>query len=229
MDFEPMFTCFNDRLSAGLFAAAVLFFSPSVHAQSLAARGIHGATGAENDYAHVTVFGIEAKGSKFVYVFDRSGSMEGAPLAAAKKQLLESLQPLGETQQFEILFFNHRVQMFDSSSGAKRTTFATDRNKQLATEFVQRISADGGTDRFLALRRALALQPDVIFFLSDEDKPMPAKELGEIAASNERVGAQICAIEFGRGEKPPADSSMAELAQSNNGKYVYVDVDKLSK
>jgi Ca-activated chloride channel family protein len=206
-----------------------LFGIPTACAQSLTARGIHGATGVENAYAHVTIFGIEAKGSKFVYVFDRSGSMEGVPLAAAKKQLLESLQPLGETQQFEILFFNHRVSVFDSSSGSKRATFATDRNKQLAAEFVQKIAADGGTDRFLALRRALALQPDVVFFLSDEDKPMPAKELDEIARTNDRVGAQICAIEFGRGEKPPSGSSMAELAQANNGKYVYVDVAKLSK
>ena len=94
---------------------------------------------------------------------------------------------------------------------------------------MQRIAADGSTDRALALKRALALQPDVIFFLSDEDKPMPAKELDEIARSNDRVGAQICTIEFGRGAKPPGDSSMAELAQANNGKYVYVDVAKLSK
>jgi Mg-chelatase subunit ChlD len=191
--------------------------------------GLRGNSGNEHDYAHVTVFGIEAKGSKFVYVFDRSGSMEGAPLAAAKKQWLDSLQPLGETQQFDILFFNHRVVMFDGGSGQKRTMFATDRNKQLAAEFVERIAADGGTDRALALKRALMLQPDVIFFLSDEDKPMPAKELEEIAKANDRVGAQICTIEFGRGEKPPAVSSMAELAHANNGKYAYVDVTKLLK
>ena len=212
----------------GWVAAAILLLTPIVHAQSLSARGIHSSSDNDSEYAHVTIFGIDAKGSKFVYVFDRSGSMEGAPLAAAKKQLLDSLQPLGETQQFDILFFNHRVSMFEGASGAKRATFATDTNKKLAGEFVQRIVADGGTEA-LALKRALALQPDVIFFLSDEDKPMPAKELDEIARSNDRVGAQICTIEFGRGEKPPADSSMAELAHANNGKYVYVDVAKLSK
>ncbi len=191
--------------------------------------GLHGSSGNEQDYARVTVFGIEAKGSKFVYVFDRSGSMDGAPLAAAKKQLLVSLQPLGETQQFDILFFNHRVVVFDGGSGQKRAMFATDRNKQLAAEFVQRIAADGGTDRTLALRTALKLQPDVIFFLSDEDKPMPAKELEEIAKANDRVGAQICTIEFGKGAQQAGVSSMAELAQANNGKHVYVDVTKLSK
>src|SRR3954462_10434326 len=132
------------RFSAWLFVAAVVFGTSSVRAQSLTARGIHGSQAAENDYAHVTLFGIEAKGSKFVYVFDRSGSMEGAPLAAAKKQLLDGLQPLGETQQFEILFFNQRVAMFEATGGAKRATFATDNNKKLAADFVQRIVADGG-------------------------------------------------------------------------------------
>src|SRR3954465_247782 len=175
-----MCECFNRRFWVGWITAAVLVSIPSAQAQSLSARGIHSSSGDDSRYAHVTVFGIEAKGSKFVYVFDRSGSMEGAPLAAAKKQLLESLQPLGETQQFDILFFNHRVAMFEGASGAKRATFATDTNKKLAGEFVQRITADGGTARALARKRALALQPDVIFFLSDEDKPMAAKELDEI-------------------------------------------------
>ena len=142
-----MHECFRDRFWVGWVAAAILFLTPAVHAQSLSARGIHSSSGNDSEYAHVTIFGIEAKGSKFVYVFDRSGSMEGAPLAAAKKQLLESLQPLGETQQFDILFFNHRVAIFEGASGPKRATFATDTNKKLAGEFVQRIVADGGTDR----------------------------------------------------------------------------------
>ena len=38
-----------------------------------------------SNYAQVSVFGVEGKGNKFVYVFDRSASMEGPPLAAAKK------------------------------------------------------------------------------------------------------------------------------------------------
>jgi len=197
--------------------------------QSLAARGIRGASTAGTDYGRVKVFGVEGTGNKFVYAFDRSGSMEGAPLATAKKQMLDSLQPLGETQQFEILFFNHRLQVFKNSNGFNRPTFATDRNKELAAEFVKRITADGGTDRFAALKHALALQPDVVFFLSDSDKPMSEGELVEIARLNERVGAQICTIEFGRGDKPAGASSMAELAHANNGQYVYVDTSKLSK
>ncbi|HEX3601181.1 MAG TPA: hypothetical protein VHU84_13610 [Lacipirellulaceae bacterium] len=214
---------------AWVLAGLSLFAASASYAQSLSSRAIHDASGSEGNYAHVTVFGIEAKGSKFVYVFDRSGSMNGAPLAAAKKELLESLQPLSDNQRFEILFFNHRIVAFDSSGGLKRPTFATDHNKELAAEFVKNVAADGGTDRFAALKHALALQPDVIFFLSDEDKPMSAKELEEIARTNERIGAQICTIEFGRGSKPAVSTSMEQLAKENNGQSVYVDVGTLSK
>jgi uncharacterized protein with von Willebrand factor type A (vWA) domain len=197
--------------------------------QSPAARGIRGTSATNNDYVRVKVFGIEGTGNKFVYLFDRSGSMDGAPLAAAKKQLLDSLQSLGDTQQFDIVFFNHRLQIFDSSGGYKRTTFATDRNKELAARFVNGVKADGGTDRLAALRHALALRPNVIFFLSDAEKPMSTKDLDAIARLNERVGAQICAIEFGRGDQPPTASSLAELAHANNGQYVYIDTKKLPK
>src|SRR5262245_62750599 len=38
-----------------------------------------------SDAAETHVFGVRGKGRRFVYVFDRSSSMEGAPLAAAKR------------------------------------------------------------------------------------------------------------------------------------------------
>ncbi len=203
--------------------------SSSAVGQTVGARGLLGAASTSNEYVRVKVFGIEGTGNKFVYLFDRSASMQGVLLAAAKKELLESLTTLGDTQQFDIIFFNQRLQIFDSSSGFKRTTFANDRNKELATRFVRGVKADGGTDRFAALRHALALRPNVVFFLSDADEPMSAKELEEIGRLNERVGAEICAIEFGRGDQPPSASSLAELAKSNDGQYVYIDTEKLSK
>jgi hypothetical protein len=39
-------------------------------------------------------FGLSARGSSFVYVIDRSLSMKGKPLAAAKKELVESISRL---------------------------------------------------------------------------------------------------------------------------------------
>jgi hypothetical protein len=184
---------------------------------------------AGNGYATTSVFGVEGKGNKFVYLFDRSASMEGPPLSAAKKQLLESLKSLDSVPQFQIIFFNSTTRVFDGSGGGRRVAFATDRNKQLAANFVGGVTADGGTDRIVALRHALGFTPNVIFFLSDADDPMSASELAEIKKLNERVQAAICVIEFGRGPMPPKYNFLMQLARESGGKYGYVDTTKLVK
>jgi hypothetical protein len=177
--------------------------------------------------ASVRVFGVEGKGTKFVYVFDRSSSMEGAPLATAKQQLIQSLESLKSVHQFHIIFFNQQMRNFDLSGGGRRIAFATDRNKNLAARFVGGITADGGTDRFPALRAAIAMNPDVIFFLTDADDPMPASELHEIAELNRRAGVVISTIEFGRGPAKQAKNFLTELARTTGGQYGYVDTQSL--
>jgi von Willebrand factor type A domain len=176
--------------------------------------------------ARVRVFGVEGQGNKFVYVFDRSSSMEGLPLAAAKRELVESLDSLDSVHQFQIIFFNHNQQPFEVPGGGGRIAFATDRNKQLAANFVGGITADGGTDRFAALKMAVGLQPDVIFFLTDADDPMSPSELAEIARLNRRSRATICTIQFGRGPRQ-RENFLVDLANQTGGQYVYVDTSKL--
>jgi Mg-chelatase subunit ChlD len=190
-----------------------------------------GGSGGEGNYgdgkASVKVFGVEGKGSRFIYVFDRSSSMEGTPLATAKQQLIASLDSLSSVHQFHIIFFNQQVRHSDLSGGGRRTAFATDRTKKLATRFVGGITADGGTDRYSALRAAIQMQPDVIFFLTDADDPMPASELKDIAELTERVGATISTIEFGRGASKPTRNFLTELARITGGQYGYVDTETL--
>ena len=153
--------------------------------------------------------------------------MEGRPLAAAKKQLLESLQSLETVQQFHIIFFNTKTQSFDISGGGRRIAFASDRNKKLAANFVGGITADGGTDRMYALREALNFAPDVIFFLTDADDPMSPSEMAELARANRRLQASICVIEFGKNAAPTPNDFLARLAHDNGGQYGYVDTTKL--
>jgi hypothetical protein len=121
--------------------------------------------------AEVSVFGVKGTGAKFVYLFDRSASMEGARLAAAKRQLVESLESLDSIHQFQIIFFNSLPYPIDIT-GAGRMAFATDQNKRLAANVIGGITADLGTDRYLALKKAISFSPDVIFFLTDADDEM---------------------------------------------------------
>lgn len=177
----------------------------------------------------VSVFGVAGKGSRFVYLFDRSASMEGAPLAAAKRQLLQSLQSLGSIHQFHIIFFNTKTQPFINPNGTFKNAFATEINKQLAANFVGGITADGGTDRMAALREAVGCTPDVIFFLSDADDPMSASELAELERLNRRIHAAICVIEFGRAAAPSPDNFLMRLAHNSGGQYGYVDTTTLTR
>ncbi|MEN6458318.1 MAG: VWA domain-containing protein [Thermoguttaceae bacterium] len=182
----------------------------------------------EGGKARTSLFGLVGEGYKFVYVFDRSGSMGGEgrkSLRVVKAELLESLKNLDSVHQFQVVFYNERPTLFNPSGVPGRLGFATDESKQRVVSFLDSIKAIGGTDHEAALRVAIRLQPDVIFFLTDGDDPkLSAAQLAKIR--DLAAGILINTIEFGPGPKPAARSFLADLAQQNGGGYVYVDISK---
>jgi hypothetical protein len=176
------------------------------------------------------VFGVRGKGSRFVYVFDRSASMagfQGRPLASAKRELLESIRDLQSTHQFQIIFYNDvPIPLNPRRTGRPELFLAGDAEKRWAEEFVSAVVPDGATRHAEALKLALQWQPDVIFFLTDGDEPqLRAAELAEIRRLNRAT--TIHAIEFGAGVQPRGESFLQRLAEQNGGKHGYVDVTKL--
>jgi hypothetical protein len=176
-----------------------------------------------------SVFGVTGSGNKFVYVFDRSGSMAGyggRPLAAAKRELIASLRELNDTCQFQIIFYNERPKVFRSPGGAPELAFGTNEEKERAMAFVSSIKATGGTRHLDALRTALHLNPDVIFFLTDADEPrLSVDELQRVARLNRQ--AMINTIEFGYGPQHSSTNFLVQLAKQNGGQHIYVDVRRL--
>jgi len=182
--------------------------------------------------AQTYVFGAKGEGTAFVYVFDRSDSMngfEGRPLAACKAELIKSLQALQPTHQFQIIFYNTEVTAFNPSlSQTPGVIFATDQNKALAAQFVRQMTASGGTRHMRPLSLALRLAPDVIFFLTDAGEPeMSAADLQSLRKLNS--GTVVHAIEFGAGPNPGGDNFLARLARQNDGQHIYVDVTRLPR
>lgn len=173
-----------------------------------------------------SLFGIRSPGHKFVYVFDRSGSMGGpgrTALSFAKRELIASIQSLDKTQQFQIIFYNERPTLFNPAGQPGRLSFATDENKSRAIRFIQSITASGGTQHDAALLAAIQLRPDVIFFLTDADEP----RLSE--AKLEQIhrwanGIVIHAIEFGTGPESTSDNFLKRIARQNGGQYVYINI-----
>ena len=176
--------------------------------------------------ARTGVFGVQGEGYKFVYVFDRSGSMGGSgqsSLAAAKIELLASIDRLEPHHQFQIVFYNNRPEVLDII-GRGRLVFATDQNKALARKFIAGIAADGSTDHEDPLLLALRLQPDVVFFLTDADEPsLGAAQLEKIRRLNGGV-TSINTIEFGIGPDLRQENFLVRLARENGGQHTYVDM-----
>jgi hypothetical protein len=175
-----------------------------------------------------SLFGLSGEGYKFVYVFDRSGSMGGEgreSLKAVKAELAKSLEKLDTVHQFQIVFYNEQPVVFNPTGTPGRLAFATDANKERAAKFLDSISATGGTDHEEALRTAAKLRPDVIFFLTDADEPgLSEAQLAKVR--DMAAGIIVNCIEFGPGPKPNGTSFLETLAKQNGGGYVYIDITK---
>ena len=176
--------------------------------------------------AHVSLFGVKAEGAKFVYVLDRSGSTEGKLLAAAKAEILASIENIDDVHQFQLVVYNERPKVFNPAGPNGQLAFGTDANRAEVKKFLGTIAADGGTDHTAALSLAIRMRPDVIFLLTDGDKPfVSARELARI----DRIGPGIVihTIQFGDGPQRGGRGWMGKLAQQTAGEYRYVDTTKL--
>ena len=178
--------------------------------------------------ATIPFFGHQGTGTKFVYVLDRSLSMEGAPLRRAKEELIRSFRSLGELHQFNILFYNNEWLIWRPG---RKLVFATPAEKEEAERYVGSIPAFGGTYHFTPLREAMILRPDVIFFLTDgvseDDRTLRLPEL-ERLNSQRGYGAQIHVVQFGSDSLIARQSRLLkQLADQNRGQYLYIDVETL--
>ena len=98
-----------------------------------------------------------------VYVVDRSGSMVDT-FAAVRGELKRSISALRRSQKFHVVFFNSGDPI---ENPPMRPVNAIDANKREFFDFLDRVTPGGGTRPERAMRRALALEPDLIYFLSD--------------------------------------------------------------
>lgn len=179
------------------------------------------------------LFGISGSGSSFVYVFDRSDSMNGyggKPLRAAKSELIQSLKTLTDRQRFQIIFYNDQPKPFTLAGLPMQMLNGDESHVGLAEGYIRSIAAFGGTEHESALKLALRMGPDVIFFLTDARIPrLSVGELREIKGRADSAGTTIHCIEFGPEPVAPVDSFLRDLAAQNHGEYRYVDVRGLGR
>jgi hypothetical protein len=167
-------------------------------------------------------FGARDHAHSFAYVIDCSGSMATRnSLEVAKREMLASISQLPPDAQFAAIFYNLQARMLTDPSGKKGLMAATAQNKARVQTQLATIAPDGGTDHLTALRAALVLKPEVIFFLTDADL-MNNNDVNDILAE---VGTtRIQAVEFGRGTELGQRTPLGRLATTTGGAYLYIDV-----
>jgi hypothetical protein len=167
-------------------------------------------------------FALPSEAKSVVYVIDGSASMglNGA-FAAARKELLASLDRLPPTVRFQIIVYSsdaHTLRL----SGRTELAEASVENKTQAAQQLAELPLEGRTVHLPALKKALALGAEVIFFLTDADD-LSAAEVREVTRLN-RLRRVIHTIELSTANRDRPEMPLQVLARENGGTYRAVDV-----
>jgi Mg-chelatase subunit ChlD len=172
--------------------------------------------------AGTSFFGLEARGSRIVYIVDVSGSMYiDDRLATLKQQLIDSLRELPEHGHFAIVTF----QSVPRALMGRGWTAATRANKSAAEAEIENLQAAGGTVPGPAFQVAFDLspRPDAVYFMTDGEFPQYEQALmGDIEVWNRRGRrpTPIHCITFGT---DAASAVMRRIAERSGGGYVHVE------
>lgn len=146
--------------------------SDALHDDTLDLIAIRRAAGSDEQLRNVgsvatapktRLFNAHGNAYSVVYVVDRSASMFET-IEPLKRELKRSLAELKPMQKFHVIFFSAGRPI---EGAARRLTWASDRHKRQAFEFIDGIVAEGKTDPQWAVKRALELDPDLVYLLTD--------------------------------------------------------------
>jgi hypothetical protein len=163
-------------------------------------------------------FGTRAKGSKFVYIIDCSGSMAGDKFDKAKAELTASIKRLKPHQSAYVYFFSDLSYPMFTPSDAQETKLlkCTKANVKKMEDWIIAFPVTGGTQPRQSLLDALDLKADAIFFLTDGGfDPSVADDVRN--KNNKKTSINtICFVDaFG-------EPVMKQIANENRGDYRFV-------
>jgi len=165
--------------------------------------------------AGATFYGVRAKGRRFVFVTDCSGSMNGRPFNDLIRELHASIACLPHQAEFAVIFFNHQM----IQSPELQMEPATSESKEAYMAWVNTIQPSGGTDPSDALSAAFKMRPSTIFLLTDGQFTAD-KTLGVIKKFNRAKRVQIHTIALGG----QADADLLrKIAAQNRGELRVID------
>lgn len=167
-------------------------------------------------------FGLEARGSRFAFVVDVSGSMlPPEKIGALQAALIESIDGLLDNASFCVVLYSSGAVALLGEEWAR----ATDEKKKAADRGIRSIQPTGGTNPLPAFDIAFSLKPapDAIYFMTDGvfsnevTQELPALIERKMRENEHRT--PLHCITF---QDDGAAKLMRRLARVTGGSYVHV-------
>lgn len=181
--------------------------------------GLAGTGGGTEDGKGTSFFGVPTDGKTFVFVVDSSKSMNHPHPGKAKTrfrklklELVKAIRQMKPEMKFHIIFFNDQPLPMPASQPQS----AHPKSAHKYVQWLAQVPAAGKTDPRIAMRRAVAMKPDVIYFLTDgEFESWISSDLKRIKQNSTTIHTLI----FGSRE---GEKVMKQIASANGGNYYYI-------
>lgn len=175
--------------------------------------------GTGNGLGQGQFFDTKAEGKRFVFVVDRSRSMNypypgeyKTRFNRVKIEIGRSITQMNAEAEFYIIFFNDGLLPMPTESYLPVGSDA----RAKSFEWLAAVPADGNTDPRPALRMALNMKPDAIYFLTDgEFQPEISHDLESLVQRNVPIHTFSLA-------NPNAEKTLKAVAEHNGGQYTFV-------
>lgn len=156
---------------------------------------------------------------RIVYILDHSGSMVDN-FVSLKAEATRSVNNLVPLQYFAVIMVSDKV----TTVGPGQLQQALPEAKKQFAELMQREVAAGANDNLLApfeeaFRRAFAMDPELIYFLTDGK--FGDGLIGKVKEMNKEGRTHINTIAFVT-EEPDYKGKLQQLARENGGEYQFV-------
>lgn len=164
-------------------------------------------------------FEKRAEGTRFVFVVDCSQSMNHPDASEYKTrfnrlkiEMAKSITKMEASSEYFIIFFNDEVHPMpmQTMQGAQA------KSRAKVFEWLATVPAVGKTDPRPALKLAMGMRPDVVYFLTDgEFHPSIVRDLDKVT----QRGVAIHTFALGNAD---AETTLKAIAERNGGQYTFI-------
>lgn len=168
-------------------------------------------------------FGVEARGSRFAFVVDVSGSMQDpAKIGALQAALIESIEGMLESAHFCVYLYSTGALPLMGSGWSR----ASDDSKISAKRNILQIVPSGSTNPLPAFEQVLQLKPppDAVYFMTDGVfSEEIQQELPIFIEQRNRSESSRIAVHCLTFQDRAAEKLMRRIARQSGGSYTHVE------